>query len=67
MKRLETYISPLFAFNLFLSFNHGTLSKRPKRWFLKVRGKQTQRPLEICLLGVTSDSGHDRQMIDWLS
>jgi hypothetical protein len=29
---------------------------RLRRWFLNVRGKSAQRLLEICLLGVTTDS-----------
>jgi hypothetical protein len=32
---------------------------RPRRWFLKVRENSTQRLLEICLLGVTTDSRRD--------
>jgi hypothetical protein len=32
---------------------------RLRRWFLNVRGKSTQRLLEICLLGVTTDSRRD--------
>jgi hypothetical protein len=32
---------------------------RLRRWFLKGRGKSTQRLLEICLLGVTTDSRRD--------
>jgi hypothetical protein len=35
------------------------LNSRPKRWFLEVAGKSTQRLLEICLLGVTTDSRCD--------
>jgi hypothetical protein len=32
---------------------------RLRRWFLNVREKSTQRLLEICLLGVTTDSRRD--------
>jgi hypothetical protein len=32
---------------------------RLRRWFLNVRGKSTQRLLEKCLLGVTTDSKRD--------
>jgi hypothetical protein len=32
---------------------------RPRRWILEVAGKSTQRLLEKCLLGVTTDSRCD--------
>jgi hypothetical protein len=32
---------------------------RLRRWFLNIRGKLTQRLLEICLFGVTTDSRRD--------
>jgi hypothetical protein len=32
---------------------------RPRKWFLEVAEKSTQRLLERCLLGVTTDSGHN--------
>jgi hypothetical protein len=32
---------------------------RLRRWFLNVRGNSTQRLLEICLFGVTTDSRRD--------
>jgi hypothetical protein len=34
-------------------------NSRPRGWFLEVAGKSTQRLLEICLLGVTTDSRRD--------
>jgi hypothetical protein len=34
-------------------------NSRLRGWFLEVAGKSTQRLLELCLLGVTTDSRHD--------
>jgi hypothetical protein len=31
-------------------------NSKPRRWFLEVAGKSTQRLLEKCLFGVTTDS-----------